>query len=441
MAARHILTDKQIEKAKPAPQDKRYILWDALMPSMGLRVTDKGHKSFLVQRRVNGRMVKLTLGEYPAVSLAEAREKAQAAVKEMARGIDPRQSKPAPVTASGLRKDSFEGAVESYIKREVEKNRRPRTQDEIIRPLRKLLVPRWGTLPLREIGPREIVELLDELVDADKPVAANRTYSVLRRFFRWCVERHLIQTNPAVTVRKPTKEQSRSRALSDDELREVWTATEGLGWPFGPFFRTLILTGQRRNEVAGMVWAEIDTDLRQWTIPAERTKNAKEHAVPLSEPMRAILSAAPRFGDDDEADEDQKARPVFTTNGKTGVSGFSRGKARLEADILTSRKRAAAAAGRDPQRVKQLSPWTLHDLRRSCATGMGRIGIAPHIIETVLNHSSGFRGGIAGVYQRHPYMEERRQALETWGKHVTSPDEIKPGEPTGNIVQFNVRNR
>src|SRR5215469_2362505 len=148
MAARHILTDKQIEKAKPAPPRGRYLLWDAVAPSLALRVTDRGHKSFVVQRRVNGRMVKLTLGTYPALPLAEAREKARDALKEMARGKDPRQSNAARVSPAGQRRDSFEGAVETYIKREVEKNRRPRTRDEIIRPLRKLLVPKWGTLPL-----------------------------------------------------------------------------------------------------------------------------------------------------------------------------------------------------------------------------------------------------------------------------------------------------
>jgi integrase len=434
VGARHLLTDKQIEKAKPAPEGKRYILWDALMPSMGVRVTDKGHRSFLVQRRVNGRMVKMTLGEYPAVKLAEARESAKEALKAMERGIDPRQAKPAPVTASGLRKDSFEGAVETYIKREVEKNRRPTTQNHITHFLRKVLVPRWGTLPLREIGPREIIEVLDEVMDAGKAVAANRTYSVLHRFFRWCVERHLLPSNPAATVRKPFKEESRSRVLSDDELREVWTACEALGWPFGPFFRGLILTGQRRNELSGMIWAEVDDDLRLWTIPAARTKNAKEHAVPLSAPIRTLLANAPRFGPEDEPLEDQRARPVFTTNGKTGVSGFSRAKARLDADILARRQKEAATAGRDPEKVKPLPRWTLHDLRRSCATGMGRIGITPHVIETVLNHSSGFRSGIAGVYQRHPYMEERRHALEAWAEHIISLS--CPKSPMTNVISL-----
>ena len=434
MGERHVLTDKQIEKAKPAPAGSRYILWDAIAPSLGLRVTEHGHKSFLIQRRVNGRMVKLTLGEYPALPLAEAREKAQGVLKDMTRGVDPRQSRPAAVTASGLRRDSFEGAVETYIKREVEKNRRPQTQDGIIRTLRKVLVPKWGTLPLSAIGPKDIIDVLDELVDAGTAVTANRTYSTLHRFFRWCIERHLITNNPAAIVRKPFKEESRTRYLSDEELQEVWVACEDLEWPFGPFIRGLILTGQRRNELSGMTWGEIDDEARLWTIPGGRTKNAKEHVVPLSAAVRAILNTAPRFGDQD----DEQRRPVFTTNGKTGVSGFSRAKTRLDGIIFKARQVQAEAVSRDPEKVKPLPAWTLHDLRRSCATGMGRLGIAPHIIETVLNHSSGFRSGIAGVYQRHPYLEERRRALDTWAEHVSSL--AAPRNPARNVVAFKKSN-
>jgi len=438
MGARFILTDKQIQSAKSAPEGSRYILWDATAPALGLRVTDKGHKSWLVQRRVNGRMVKLTLGDYPTVSLLAAREKARGALDEMVRGIDPRQSNSKPETASGLRRDSFEAAVEIYIKREVEKNRRPRTQDEIIRPLRKLLVPRWGSLPLASIGPDRIVEVLDELVDAGKPVAANRTYSVLRRFFRWCcLDRRLIPTNPASLVRKPTKEHSRTRTLSDEELREVWLATEFMEWPFGVFIRGLMLTGQRRNELAGLTWGELDLPARRWTIPAERTKNAKEHIVPLSDAMLSILTSTTRFWIPSDDADGSPSGPVFTTNGKTGVSGFSRARKRLDLLMLSMRRDAARAAGRDPVKIKAVHAWTFHDLRRSCATGMGRIGIPPYIIEAVLNHSSGFRAGVAGVYQRQPYLEERRHALNAWAEHIAALS--KPKAHRDNVVEMKNR--
>jgi integrase len=439
VSARLVLTDKQIEKAKPARARERYVLWDAVAPSLALRVTDRGHKSFIVQRRVNGRMVKLTLGTYPALPLAEAREKAREALREMARGKDPRQYDATRVTPTGQRRDSFEGAVETYIKREVEKNLRSRTQDEVRRPLRKLLVPRWGTLPLSEIGPREIIDVLDELVDAGTPIAANRTHSVLRRFFGWCVERHLLASNPAANVKKPTKETPRERALDDAELRELWLASESLGWPFKHYVRALILTGQRRNELAGATWKEFDTDARQWVIPAARTKNAREHIVPLSRDMLAVLNDALQFiGADDVADA-PKGNPVFTTTGKTPVSGYSRAKARLDAEILRTRREVAKAKRRDETKVKAMLAWTFHDLRRSCATGMGRIGIPPHVIETVLNHASGFRAGIAGVYQRHPYVEERRHALDAWGAHLRSL--VTPTDAPRNVVALRTRAR
>jgi integrase len=444
MPARHVLTEKQLQHAKPAPKGKRYTLWDAVTPSLGVRISDSGRKSFIIQRRVNGRMVRLKLGEHPALELAKAREKAEGTLKLMTKGIDPRHSI-APVTGTGQRADSFEAAVEKYIKREVEKHRRPRTQDEIIRPLRKFLVPKWGTLNLADIGRHEIAEVLDELIEAGKPVAANRTYSVLRRFFRWCVERGLIETNSAIAVRKPSKEEARSRVLSESELREVWLASEKLGWPFSLFIQTLILTGQRRNEVAGMAWTEIDAATREWIIPGNRTKNGKVHTVPLSDAMLALLENAYRFISADEAvtkgeetanpkhDQDREGF-VFTTTGKTAVSGFSRAKRNLDGEILKARRSAAEKDGRNPQKVKPIAPWTMHDLRRSCATGMGNLGIAPHVIETVLNHSSGFRAGIAGVYQRQRYAKECRDALDVWARWIG--DVVADQNATGNVVQF-----
>jgi integrase len=430
MTARHHLTDKQLANAKRASKGKRYILWDSLTPSLGVRITERGHKSFLIQRRVNGRMVKLTIGEYPALGLASAREKALEALREMERGIDPRQSKPPSVTATGLRRDSFEGAVESYIKRQVEKNLGLRTQQEVTRTLRKVLVPQWGTLPVRDIGPRQIVEALDTFMDADKPIMANRTYSILHRFFNWCIERHLIDTNPAARVRKPAKETTRARVLDDDELRAVWLACESLGWPFGPMFRLLILTGQRRNEVAGMCWNEIDDATGLWTIPAFRTKNRREHVVPLPLSAIAQLRGTPRF----VGALDKPPGYVFTTTGKTAVSGFSRAKSKLDTEAAKTRVQQVSE-GVPPRGSKGgIPPWTVHDLRRTCATGMGALGVPPHIIETVLNHSSGFRAGVAGVYQRQAYMDERRQALNAWADHVMALS--GPRAPSRNVIAF-----
>jgi integrase len=408
VGARIVLTKAKLDAARQAAPGARVLLWDAVVPALALRVTDKGHKSFIVQRRVNGRMIKLTLGDYPALGLKAARQRARDALSDMEQGADPRQ-KAQRTTASGLRRDSVEAAVESYIKRHVEKNQRPRSQLEVIRPLRRILVPRFGTLAINEIAPRHVIEILDDLVDAGSPVAANRTYTILRRFLGWCIERQLITANPAVGVRKPHKEVPRTRVLEDGELAELWIAAEALGWPFGSFVQGLILTGQRRNELAGMAWDEIDAPRLMWTLPAARAKNGREHVVPLAQPMQEILRKAPRF---------VGAEHVFTTTGRTPISGFSRAKARLDVMIVEARQKRLAGLNQDPEQATALPAWSLHDLRRTCATGMGRLGVAPHVIESVLNHVSGYRAGVAGVYQRHHYLDERRQALEIWADHV-----------------------
>jgi integrase len=186
--------------------------------------------------------------------------------------------------------------------------------------------------------------------------------------------------------------------LTDDELQEVWRHAEALGWPFGPFIRALILTGQRRNELAGMTWAEIDLPAREWRIPGIRTKNPRAHMVPIADAFQSILKGAPRLAKDDTG-------PVFTTNGASPISGFSRPKERLAKMI-------------DEARRKPLPHWTLHDIRCTVGTRMGNLGIQPHIIEAVLKHSGGYRAGVAGVYQRQSYIIERREALQRWAAHV-----------------------
>jgi integrase len=194
---------------------------------------------------------------------------------------------------------------------------------------------------------------------------------------------------------------SRDRVLSDDELRLVWKAAEGMGWPFGPMVQLLVLTGQRRSEVAGMEWQEVDLEKATWVIPSHRTKNAEAHLVPLSPPAVAILASLPRVGD-----------YVFTTTGRTPVSGFSRAKAALD--------------GR-----AEIAPWRLHDVRRTVASGMARLGVNLPVIEKVLNHTSGSFAGIVGVYQRHSFADEKRRALEVWGRFV---EELVSDEPAGNVV-------
>jgi integrase len=218
----------------------------------------------------------------------------------------------------------------------------------------------------------------------------------------------------------PTAEKSRDRTLTDDELRLFWKATAGLGFPFGPMFRLLLVTGQRREEVAGMTRDEVLLGGDPiWTIPKERTKNNNEHSVPLSPLAVEIIESLPRIG---------KATFLFTTNGETSVSGYSRSKDRLDAAMARIRIEEA-----DGDKVEAIPHWTLHDLRRTMASRMAGLNINLPVIEKVLNHVSGSFAGIVGVYQRHEYREEKRRALNAWADYVTALVEKRIAD---NVVQL-----
>ncbi|TIQ88531.1 MAG: site-specific integrase, partial [Mesorhizobium sp.] len=259
-----------------------------------------------------------------------------------------------------------------------------------------------------DITRAEIIAHIDDIYDGGKPIAANRTLAALKRLFSWCVERDLIPSSPCDRVKAPSAEQSRDRILTDAELQAVWKASEGLGWPFGPMVQMLVLTGQRRNEVSGMRWEEIDLKGKLWSLPRERAKNDQPHSVPLSAPAIELLESLPRIEGQDF---------VFSTTGTTPVSGFSRMKRGLDAKVVAALREEAEERKDDPAQVS-VADWWLHDLRRTCASGMARIGINLPVIEKVLNHVSGSFAGIVGVYQRHSFDDEKRAALDAWGNFI-----------------------
>jgi integrase len=244
---------------------------------------------------------------------------------------------------------------------------------------------------------------------------ANRVLSAVRKLFNWCLSRDVIQISPCTLISPPAPERSRDRILDDVELRRVWNAAEAEGWPFGPLVKLLVLTGQRLSEVGGMRWDEINKDQRLWTLPAERVKNGIRHEVPLSETAMAIIDTLPHIK--------TTKNFVFTTRRDAAVSGFSRAKDSLDAAI-------AAAL---PEGDRQLDDWVFHDLRRTMASGMARLGIQIPVIEKILNHTSGTFRGIVGVYQRHSYSEEKRKALEVWASFVQS---IVTGRSVTNVVSL-----
>jgi integrase len=212
----------------------------------------------------------------------------------------------------------------------------------------------------------------------------------------WAVGNDLIETNPTNGLQMPAPKVERDRALDDGEIRLFWLACDKIAWPFGPLFQLLLLTAQRRDEVAEAPWDEFDLDKGVWTLPRERAKNDQAHITHLAPKAVQILQQLPMIGD---------GKLLFTTTGKNAVSGFTRARQRL-ADAMT-------ALGGD-----EVEHFTLHDLRRTAATGMAGLGIAPHVVDRVLNHSTGKISGVARIYNRHEYLAERNHALGAWANHV-----------------------
>jgi integrase len=260
-----------------------------------------------------------------------------------------------------------------------------------------------------------------------------RTAAYGRAAFSWAVKRGVVHVNPFADLPVAKSIAKRERVLTDTELAEVWRAAGETSQPYGMIVRLLILTGQRRGEVAGMTWGEISDDLSIWTMPGERTKNGATHVVPLSVPVRDLLrEGLPRnTTETTRAVAERRAAPALTFPGAVGTpfAGWSKAKTRLDNTIVEARAKIAVAEGTT---AAPLVPWSVHDLRRTVATGLQRLGVRLEVTEAVLNHISGSRGGIAGVYQRHDWAAEKRAALDAWAAHVLAIAEQRA--PPDNVV-------
>jgi integrase len=376
---RRALTAASIDRTKP-PTSGQVELFDKGFPGLALRISYGGGKSFVYFYRIGGKLRRMTLGTYPAISLAQAREAWRKARQDVAAGRDP--AKVLKREASGT---NFESVVRDWLKRDQAKNKSVR---EVERIVDRELLPVWGHRGVSEISRRDIRDLIDGIADRGAPIMALRVHAYVHRFFRWCVGRDIIEANPATDLPKVSPETKRNRVLSDAELAAVWNAAGKIGWPFGDALRLLILTGARREEIGQLKWSEVRGDLI--ALEGARTKNAEPHNIPLSLAASTLLQRVPRIADSDR---------VFTTNGKTSVSGWSRAKSNLDA-------------------LSGVHDWRVHDLRRTVATGLQKLGVNLQTIEAVLNHTSGSRSGVVGVYQRHSFDAEKRAALDAWGKHL-----------------------
>jgi integrase len=399
------LTALAVDRFKP-PASGQIEYFDTHLPAFGLRISYSGTKAWIVMTRVNGKLTRVTLGRHPAMSLTEAREKARAVVESAKAGKDPRLIEAEERRRKDQeRRTTFDGVAALFMERYVERELRANTAREYRRILQGPDTQDWRSRPISSLTKGDITDLLRRIEERGSPAAANRALAYLSKFFNWCIEQDLLTASPAARVRALSSVTARERVLTPEELMWVWTALDGFPGVFGPLFKVLLLTGQRRGEVAGMGWNELrnlGTDEGVWDLPASRTKNGQPHLVPLAPEVQAILMAQPRKGE-----------LVFSTTSTTALSGFSKAKRQLDELVAELRREAGLAP---------LPSWTLHDLRRTMVTMMNeRLNIQPHVVEAVVNHLNGAaKQGVAGVYNRALYMNDRGKALSAWAACVSS---------------------
>lgn len=390
---------------------------DGGLQGLYLVVQPSGVKSWAVRYRHVGKPRKMTLGGYPELGLSEAREAARKALRIVSEGKDPATEKAERESDRPAHMDLMPAALDEFVTRHVMVKNRQSYIDETKRIIEADLKPEWKQKLVKHVSKRDVIKLLDAIVDRGSPVMANRVRALLSKFFAWAMERDIVDGSPVVSIRAPAEETTRDRILTDAEIRLVWLGADKLGYPFGPMVKMLLITGQRRSEVAEAAWIEMELDGNNqlWVIPPERSKNRKEHFVPLPALLLSIIEALPRI----KPSNDDKAKPVylFTTSGTTPVSGFSKAKTLLDAAMLEIARKEATKRGEDPQAVT-IEPWTFHDLRRTAASGMARLSVPVHVVEAVLNHRSGSIKGVAAVYNRYDYAEEKRNALTAWANAV-----------------------
>jgi len=405
------ITKRQIDSIQPGAKD--VFLWDTDIRGFGLKVTPAGTKTYLFQYRMGGRghpTRRYTIGPHGPLTPDEGRNIALELRAKVARGIDPaRERAEGRAKALGGGPKTFGTLAEQFIHRECPRLARG---VDIASVVRREILPHWGDVPITDLRKRDAQALTDAIVDADKPAAALKLYEVIKRIGNGFVERDELEVSPFANMKPPAKKVVRDRALSSEEISCLWSACSQNGYPFGPLVQLLLLTGQRRNEVAGMRWSEIDFDAREWIIPGHRSKNGKPHLIPLSVPVLNIFESVPRFD----------GPHVFTTtSGMRPVSGFSKAKAQLDRLMLQVMKNDRTMRGKKTELDVDMEPWRFHDLRRTCRTGMAALGVPEIVCEKVLNHQPAI---LVKTYNVHAYNAEKRGALERWAQeamHLARP--------------------
>lgn len=384
------ITKSEVERLEPGA-----IVWDTVVKGFGMRRHTTEEVFYLLRYRFNGRQTFKSIGGHGEIGPSGLPWTPDTARNEAKRLLGLVASDTNPKSEQRRKAETFGAEAKDYLDQR-KKTMKPRAFKEIERHLLQHAKP-MHSATLDEIRRADIAQRLREILNTSGPAARNRVRSSLSAFFNWTVKEGLLDANPVAGTAKAEEGGSRERVLSEAELAEVWAALPQD--QFGDIARLLILTAQRREEIGGLAWSEVNRDLI--ALPPERVKNKRPHALPLSPQAKAILERQPR----------RKSRDLIFGIGKGGFSGWSDCKARLDKAILDKRQEKN-------RKAKPMADWRLHDLRRTAATGMAELGVLPHIIEAILNHVSGHKGGVAGVYNRARYEGEMREALERWANHV-----------------------
>jgi integrase len=417
MSKRKKLTDLMVERLSAAPKGTRLEFRDEVLTGLWLRITDTGVKSWSIMYELGGRSRRHTLGIFPRLNVKAARDAAKSAFRQIADGIDPGEQKRLARDDKPATPNSLAVAVERWLSEGVGPRKRPwrtRTAAEWRREMEHDVLPKLGHRSLASITKRDIEGLVDEIATR-APVQANRVHTRLSRFFTWATKRGFVDVSPVVGTEKPTHEAPRDRVLSPRELAAFWRAGDKLDWPFGPLFKLLVLTAQRRETVRTMQWSEIDFERHRWEIPAAKMKMGKSHLVHLSDAAIEILQSLPKVDGCDF---------VFTTNGKTACSGFSRATANL-CQLMA-------------KELGEIEPFTLHDMRRSYASlSVEELKVRHDVVDKVLSHTSGVVHGVAAIYNRAELLDERAAALEAWASYVRNL--VEPDKADRNVISFAAR--
>jgi integrase len=405
------------------PGSDTVYLWDTEISGFGLKLTPAGHRSYLLQYRPGGRGTptrRIKIGDHGEFTPDQARKAAKALRAQVTLGIDPAEAKRAERQAAADKRAAVAEAerlakkllvstlVDDWIDalRAASKatgSPRPRSVEFYSSTARAHILSKIGSKPLPMVTPADIDEIIDAVPLASRALRRN-VFATLSAMSTWARRKRLITDSPMAGIEPPAAASARDRVLSDSELAVIWGAAHGLRPVHRAFYRLLILTGQRREEVAGLQWQELDRSAALWTLPADRTKNGIGNVVPLSDMAIAELDAI-------GGTSWPKSGPTLSLDGKRSIAGFSKLRRELDAAI-------GKALAEQPNPLP-LPAWRIHDFRRTVATNLQRLGVRFEVTEGVLNHTSGARSGVAGVYQLHNWSTEKRLALDAWAKKIS----------------------